>query len=88
MVISRAHVRMFDDPPVFAGVSLEQGWLNIRRLQLSIPFYPLPLEFNHGAYYGMDRSRSSSWIKHYQSTLMGPSHATAAARRDIARWQE
>ena len=84
MVLSQCHLEMFSIPPKFVNVALEQGWLNIRRLQLGLPFWPLPIEFNHGKFYGLECPMENSYVKHFQSALMGVDEARRMASLQLA----
>jgi len=83
MVLSKAHREMFADPPKYVNIALEQGWLNIRRLQLDLPFFPLPIHFNHGRFYAKDFKSKNAHIKHYQATLMGVDNAYQEIHREL-----
>ena len=83
MVLSKAHREMFTDPPKYVNIALEQGWLNIRRLQLALPFFPLPIHFNHGRYYAKDFRSNNAYVKHYQATLMGVDNAYQEIHREL-----
>lgn len=65
-VADRSHATMFADPPRFAFCFYEQTYLNLKLLELRLPLFVIPQEFN--SWWG--EYRDKAYIPHYPRSLL------------------
>jgi len=97
MVLSRAQVKIFEDPPIYTGYELlwDQGWFNFGVAREGIHLLDLGWKFNHTFLAPGDRL--DSFVIHYCGTVNGSGfakdlepgeHCADLIARDLAAWKK